>query len=170
MKITVFISVGFLILLFFLTITCQTVNPEERYGFMLDQYLKAWNTGDVDILDDVVAEQFELRMTPHYTAKTGLDSLKHEIRSLRTAYPDFRITINEMVYSEKAVTARWTIRATNTGPGSHPPTGKEIEVTGMSLLHLANGKIQDEWIASNNIVWLNQLGFTLHAPAEMKTE
>ncbi|NOX87146.1 MAG: ester cyclase, partial [Chlorobi bacterium] len=64
-----------------------------------------------------------------------------------------------------AAAARWTITATNTGSGSHPPTGKRIEVPGISIIHFADGKIKDEWIASNNFYWLKQLGFTLVPPS-----
>ncbi len=153
------------VFLFFITaISCQTANPEQRYSGLLMPYLEAWNTGNVQLLDKIVSEKFELRMTPDYKPATGLDSLKKEILFWRTAYPDFHITVNELIFSEMAVTVRWTITATNTGPGSHPPTGRQIDVPGMSLLHIQNGKIMDEWIASNNILWMQQLGFKLLPP------
>ena len=36
----------------------------------------------------------------------------------------------------------------------------------MSILHFKDGKIKDEWIASNNGYWLTQLGFELKSPFE----
>jgi predicted ester cyclase len=62
------------------------------------------------------------------------------------------------------IAALWTITATNTDPGSHPLTGKHVEVMGMSIIHFENGKIKDEWIASNDGYWLQQLGFKLAPP------
>ena len=74
---------------------------------------------------------------------------------------DFHITADELIYAPNAVTARWTIQATNSGPGSHPPTGKTVVVPGISIIHVSDGKITDEWIASNNLYWAEQLGYTL---------
>jgi hypothetical protein len=35
----------------------------------------------------------------------------------------------------------------------------------VSIVHFTDGKIKDEWIASNNYYCLQQLGFTLVAPS-----
>ncbi|MEK6756482.1 MAG: ester cyclase [Bacteroidota bacterium] len=86
----------------------------------------------------------------------------------RTAYPDFTITLDEVIYAKDKVAVRWTIHATNTGPGSHPPTGKAVSVPGMSILHVASGKIVDEWIASNDLYWMQQLGFEIVPPKSSK--
>ena len=68
------------------------------------------------------------------------------------------------IHSRNKAAAKWTIEATNTGQGWHPPTGKHVEVIGISILHFADGKIKDEWIASNNLYWLQQLGYKLESP------
>jgi steroid delta-isomerase-like uncharacterized protein len=158
--------VGFLISLsvIVVTINCSNINPEDRYKKIIDQYLEAWNTGNVELLDKAATNDFELRMTPRFKPVKGLDSLKFEIKYWRTAYPDFHINIDEIIYALDAVTVRWTITGTNSGPGSMPPTGRTIDVPGLSLLHIKDRKITDEWIASNNMLWLEQLGFRLVAP------
>ena len=69
-----------------------------------------------------------------------------------------------MIYSDNSAVARWTITATNTGTGLHPPTGKHVEVMGMSIVHFVDNKLKDEWIANNNIDWLMQLGYKLTPP------
>jgi steroid delta-isomerase-like uncharacterized protein len=160
------LGVGILLLLsiIFLNFNCWHVNPEERYKKIMDQYLEAWNTGNVDLLDKVVTTDFQLRMTPRYKPVKGLDSLKYEIKNLRTTYPDFHINVHEIIYALHAVTVRWTITATNSGPGRMPPTGKAVDVPGMSILHIKDSKITDEWIAGNNLLWMEQLGFQLLAP------
>lgn len=68
------------------------------------------------------------------------------------------------VFDSDKVAGLWTITASNTGPGTHPPTGKHIKVMGMSIIHFEQGKIRDEWIASNNLFWMTQLGFILIPP------
>jgi hypothetical protein len=57
--------------------------------------------------------------------------------------------------------------ATNTGPGWVQANHKIIRGKGISFIHLKNGKIKDEWLANNNLLWMTQLGFTFVPP---KTE
>ncbi len=166
MKKLLSLGICFIICITILNFSCRQVNPEARNKPLVDQYLAAWNTGNVDLLDKVAAAGFELRMTPRYQPVKGLDSLKYEIKYWRTAYPDFHIRIDEIVFASNAVTVRWTITGTNSGPGSMPPTGKTVDVPGMSLLHIQNGKITDEWIASNNLLWLKQLGLEIVPPTQ----
>ena len=151
-----------------MTASCTQQPPSERLKPLVDRYVRAWNTGDFTGLEEVVSSQFELRMTPRFDPVRSLDSLKSAIRYWRTAYPDFTITVDEVLYTTNAVTARWTIRATSTGPGVHPPTGKTVIVPGMSIIHVAAGKIVDEWISANDLYWLQQLGFTLSPPGTGK--
>ena len=82
--------------------------------------------------------------------------------------PQVLITVDDEIYSKNKAAIIWTIKATNTGPGIYPPTGKKINVQGMSIYHFTNGKIFDEWIAGNNLLWYQQLGFTLTPPVAMK--
>lgn len=136
----------------------------SQFEIQIDKYVEYWNTGQFDGINDLLCEDFELRMTPQFESEKGIDTFMESITNWRKAYPDFHITIDELIFSNEAVAGRWTIKATNTGSGSHPPTGKRIEVSGISIFHFVDGKIKDEWIASNNYYWLKQLGFTLVAP------
>ena len=147
--------------------SCSREQKDTSTGFKLkiDKYGEYWNTGRFDGINDLLSEDFELRMTPQFESEKGIDTFMENVTNLRKAYPDFHLTIEEVFYSNNAAAARWTITATNKGPGSHPPTGKRIEVPGISIIHFTDGKIKDEWIASNNYYWLQQLGFTIVAPS-----
>ena len=131
---------------------------------LVEKYIEYWNTGKFDGIENILSENFELRMTPQFKPEKGIEAFKESVLYWRTAYPDFLITIDEIIYTNDAAAGRWTITATNTGEGSHPPTGKSVNVPGMSIIHFTDGKIKDEWIASNNYYWLQQLGYTLAAP------
>ena len=146
--------------------SCSTndADYQSQYSIMINQYISYWNSGKFENIDQLLCDDFELRMTPRFEPEQGIASFKNSVTFWRNAYPDFHITIDEAVYSKNAATLRWRITATNTGPGSHPPTGNRIDVPGISLFHFEEGKIKDEWIASNNYLWLQQLGFTLEAP------
>jgi steroid delta-isomerase-like uncharacterized protein len=159
---------GLLLGLSLFATSCKQQDPSEQLKPIVEQYLRAWNTGDFNGLENVVSSQFELRMSPRFDPVRGLDSLKRAITSWRTGYPDFTITVNEVLYSTDAVASRWTIHATNSGPGLMPPTGKSLVVPGMSIIHFSAGKITAEWISGNDLAWVQQLGFTLTPPGPGK--
>lgn len=164
-KYYVIVSVGITLLL-----NCTPVDPVKNYQPLLDQYLRYWNSGQFKNIEAVLHPEFELRMTPVYEPEKGIDRFKEGVLFWRKAYPDFKVLVDEFIWSENAVTIRWTITASNTGEGMHPPTGKSVKVPGMSIIHFRDGKISDEWIASNNGYWMKQLGFTLIPPAEIQIQ
>jgi hypothetical protein len=73
--------------------------------------------------------------------------------------------INETVYGKDKVALIWTVTGTNKRPGEIPPTGRTIKGNGISVIHFKDGKIKDEWLGNNNLLWLMQPGFTVVPPA-----
>ena len=160
--VAVFILLGLVI-----TFGCQQPDPVQeataRLQPIVNAYVEVWNTGNVDTLDDIITPEF-VRHAPTGMV-VGLDSLKNAIATTRTAFPDFNVTIDEAIYiGDKSVT-RWTLKGTNTGPGTYPPTGKPITGTGISITRYENGKVAEEWAEFNRLTTMQQLGFTIIPPA-----
>jgi predicted ester cyclase len=83
---------------------------------------------------------------------------------LRTAFPDYRITIDEQLAEADMVATVWTGTGTHQGEwaspiGPVPPTGKAVTWTGTTTLRIAEGKIA-EVIGTNwdHLGILQQLG------------
>ena len=160
-----FTSAFLLLLITLAFVTCQKKDYSTEYNPIIDKYLGAWNEGNVDILDEITTLDFELRINPDFEAKNSRDLLKESIINTRTAYPDFLVTVdNRLFVSDTAVVIRWTITGTNTGVGSHPPTGKRANSNGFSVIFFADGKLTGEWIAYSDLTWVKQLGFTITPP------
>ena len=158
-----------ILVLFFLSLTilnCKNPNPSTTFNPIIEKYVELWNTGNFDEIEMILHPDFELRMTPKYKAESGIQTFKENVLKWREAYPDFHIEIHEIIFDKDIAAARWTITATNTGQGLHAPTGKHVEVMGMSIVHFVANKIKDEWIASNNLDWLQQLGYKIVQPSE----
>jgi hypothetical protein len=157
---------SFLLLLITLAfVTCQKKDYSTEINPILDKYLKAWNEGDLEILDEITTLDFELRINPDFEAKNSRDLLKENISNTRMAYPDFLVTVDDRLFvSDTAIVIRWTITGTNTGVGSHPPTGQRAYSNGFSIIFFAEGKLTGEWIAYSDLTWVKQLGFTMTPP------
>ncbi len=143
---------------------CTESNHSEKYNPILEKYVEYWNTSEFTGIEEIIHPDFEMRSTPEFKPEKGVDNFKEHVIKLRTAYPDFHMDIKELIFDSDKVAGLWTISATNTGAGMHPPTGKHIEVIGMSIIHFEEGKIRDEWVAGNSLFWMTQLGFELIPP------
>jgi steroid delta-isomerase-like uncharacterized protein len=65
---------------------------------------------------------------------------------LMTALSDLRITVHDTIAEHDRICVRWSCVAKHTGDGlGIPPTGKAINVTGISLLRVADGRLVEAW-------------------------
>jgi len=147
-------------------ISCQQEDPSVKLKPLVDKYVEIWNTGNLEGIEKVIHPDFELRMAPKFEPEKGIDKFEESVKKWRAIYPDFHITVHEVVYGTNKAAARWTITATHTGEGWGPPTGKHVNVMGISIIHFKDGKVKDEWIAGNNLYWMQQLGYKLVPPSE----
>ena len=143
----------------------QQQDHSEELKPIVERGIEVWNTGNLDAVDELWAPNV-VRSANQLPEVEGIDGYKDVITSFRTAYPDSKLTIDEEVYSKNKVILRWTYTGTNTGEGEMPPTGKQIEIWGISILHFDNGKITREYVAFDNQPLLEQLGFTMNPPSE----
>ena len=90
----------------------------------------------------------------------GLEEGKQFLSTYLSAFPDLHFTVEDVIAEgEKAVT-RWTIRGTHEGEVEEfgPPTGKHIELEGITIHRVEDGKIVEEWERYDNLGVMQQLG------------
>lgn len=148
---------------------CQQPKPDPSVELkpLIDKYVEIWNNGNVDELSSIFDPGF-LRNQNNLPEVKGIEALKNLIIANRTAYPDMKITADNMVYGENMAAGRWIFTGTNTGPGEMPPTGKAVNFWGISIFHFANGKITTELVANDNQILMEQLGFKMMPMEEEK--
>ncbi|HVO78987.1 MAG TPA: ester cyclase [Candidatus Bathyarchaeia archaeon] len=77
----------------------------------------------------------------------------------RTAMPDMRVKVNEVVAERDLVSVFWTATGTNTHEGmGFPASGKRITVNGMTLFRFRDGKIVEEWSVFDMLSAMRQAG------------
>lgn len=105
-----------------------------------------WSTGDVDVLDDLVTEDYALQ-----GGSGGLEDLKSAIRDTRASLPDVTVTLSDVIVEGDRVAYRWTM--TGTPEGEHEgisSTGKPMTYTGITLLRLVDGKVAEDQFESSS--------------------
>ena len=69
---------------------------------------------------------------------------------LITAFPDFRITVDEVISQGESAAVRWTVDATHKGAGlGLEPSGQVVRFRGMTWVHIQDGKIIEGWDSWN---------------------
>ncbi|MBI5105685.1 MAG: ester cyclase [Solirubrobacterales bacterium] len=90
---------------------------------------------------------------------------------LHGAFPDFAMTVEDVVAQDDRAAVRWRLRATFAGPGQFngfEPTGAPLDITGVDIVRVADGRIAEleAWVDGMTVA--RQLG--LLPPAGSKQE
>lgn len=102
------------------------------------------NEKDVDAYLEVLHEDFV-----NHSAPPGIPNDRHGYRKILSmyvnAFPDFEITVEDVVAEDNAAMTRWTARGTHQGEFMDiPPTGKTAEMTGLTFNRVADGKVIEQ--------------------------
>jgi predicted ester cyclase len=90
-------------------------------------------------------------------------SVQQLITMLHTAFPDFRVTIEDQIAEGDKVVTRFTARGTHQGVWHSPlgpiePTGKQFDHEGIRIFRIANGQLVETWGGADTLRQLQQLG------------
>jgi steroid delta-isomerase-like uncharacterized protein len=120
---------------------------------------RSWEApNNPDIVDEVYAPDLVWH-EPDQEIR-GPEEAKKFIATYKTAFPDLNVTVEDAIAEGDKVSTRWTIRGTHQGEIEEfgPPTGKQIELKGISISRIEGGKIVEEWNSYDNLGVMQQLG------------
>ena len=112
-------------------------------------------------LDELHIDNYIEHLIPSAPDVMGLDAFRQLVAHTRTAYPDFHITIHELVPDSDKMAVRWTWTGTHSAQTpihSIPPTGKFVTINGFHFFHMQNGKLSEGWQFTDGLGLLQQLG------------
>jgi predicted ester cyclase len=77
----------------------------------------------------------------------------------RSAFPDLNISLDELVAEGDKVAARSTMRGTHRGAiFGIEPSGKAVEVPGLTMVTIRDGRLQESWVKNDVMALMSQLG------------
>ena len=111
--------------------------------------------GNFEALDAIVSPDYVL----HPEDIRGVEGLREMVEAYRSAIADLRITIDQQFTEGDHVATRYTIRGTHTGDlMGAPPTGRDVEFTGITISRCRDGRIAEEWELVDTVGLLRQVG------------
>lgn len=130
----------------------------EENKDIVRRYQEAYNTNQLDALDEVVAVNV---ITPKIMpgVPSGLEGAKAVHRTSLIGMPDFHTEIDDLIAEGDKVVARVTMTGTHTGNfWGFPATGKAVKFTGIYIARIKDGKIVEHWGEEDGVSLLQQLG------------
>ena len=118
-----------------------------------------WNGGDFAAVDALVTRDVLIHGSLAGNDIHGPEGIRQFYGALRGAFPDIHFTIDDQVAEGDLVVTRWTARATHKGAFQGiPPTGKQINLAGIDIDRIVNGKVVECWPVADELGLLQQLG------------
>jgi steroid delta-isomerase-like uncharacterized protein len=131
---------------------------DEDAAALVKEYIDTvWNRGDVEALHRLTAPDFRY----YLGGQPGRDhsEMAEFLSQTRTAFPDWRAVISAIISEGDHVAVRWSGRVTHAGDfHGIPATGKQIDVSGINMYQVTEGKLAAEWEQMDSIGILRQLG------------
>lgn len=138
----------------------------KNEAIMQNFYDQVMNTQNLSMIDSFIADDFvdQQMPSPYSKDKTGLKSFFTEYF---TAYPDINIKTNFMKSWGDTVMAHVTITGTNNGAFmGMPATNKQINVEGVDIVVIKDGKATHHWGYQEDMKMMEQLGLMGGPPAD----
>ena len=119
---------------------------------------EGFNQGNLDLVDDAFDPAF-VNHDPDLGTTPDREGLKQFIGLTRGAFPDLRITIEDLVAEGDKAVARMTLTGTHTGElMGIQATGKQVTVSVISIIRSAGGKAVERWSITDRLSMMQQLG------------
>jgi steroid delta-isomerase-like uncharacterized protein len=117
-----------------------------------------WGKGDLKAIDEVFAPDYVDHFPfPGFTPDR--EGLKKSISTFRSAVPDMRTRVEDVITEGDKVVARWSSTGTHKGElMGIPPTNKKVTMSGITICRIAKGKIVEEWSQADFAGMMQQLG------------
>ena len=136
----------------------------EENKALVRRWWEETDKGNNAIVDELCAPDYIDHSPPLPGMGPGRGGVHNANAALRAAFPDTVHIIEELIAEGDKVVTRLRGRATFTGEVlGIPPTGNVVEITGISIHRIADGKLVEHWANADQLGLMQQLG-ALPAP------
>jgi len=133
--------------------------PSDNRAIILRLYEEAWNKRKMEVIKELISPSHALQAPNLSGSAVGPEAYQGQILRFLGGFPDLRFTIEDTIAEKDKVVACWTFSGTHKGDFMGvPPTSRKVSVEGMTIHHLADGKIMDSYTNWDALGMMKQLG------------
>lgn len=118
---------------------------QDNKALALRPHEEIFNQGKLDLVDQIFAPDFTWHSpgVPPDLPR-GPEGLRHFVMTLRSAFPDLYLTVEDSIAEGDRVVNRWVFHGTHKGEfAGILPTGKQVSLTGIDIWRISDGKIAE---------------------------
>jgi steroid delta-isomerase-like uncharacterized protein len=131
--------------------------PEDAKS-LVRQFYDAVGAGNFSVIDELVADDFvDREVFPGLEANR--EGVKQFFAMVRSAFPDLRMEVREMLADDDLVAVR--VIATGTHEGEFmgmSSSGRRIEVQVFDIFRIRDGQVTEHWGLMDAMTMMQQLG------------
>lgn len=144
------------------------MSTEENKSLVARYVDQILNRGNMKVADELLAPDYKRYVSATAVPMT-VDVQRQRLTGIRAAFPDWHLTVEDMIAEGDRVAFRATIRGTHNGVfQSIAPTGKEVTVSALDIVRIENGRFVEHWGGPDLFNLLQQLGAVVAPGAELK--
>jgi predicted ester cyclase len=127
---------------------------------------EVFNQGNISLVDGSFAPDFVEHEELPPGIPPGPEAVKQLPTIFRSAFPDFKVTVDDVIAEGDKVVVRSTWSGTHNGDFMGiPPTGQSVSFGVIDIMRIAGGKFVEHWGQMDNMGMMQQLG-VIPAPGE----
>lgn len=133
------------------------MSSEANKALVRRLYEDVINGGKADILDDLAAPDY-VEHSPFPGQRDGIAGLKDRLATLGAGLaPEYRL--RHVIGEGDLVAAHWTMTGKHQGQlMGIPPTNRAVEMSGIDIYQVRDGKLAEHWHVVETLEMLQQLG------------
>ena len=140
----------------------KQIREKQQLEANLEMYERVWhNAINNDDWTDVNEDNFDKNVTLVLQPENvvGVQGVKDYYKNYVTGFSDRSFTIVDLIGQGDKIVKHWNFKGTHTGNFfGIPPTGRKLDLSGVTLVKMKDGKIVQEHDIFDNLSFLKQLG------------
>jgi predicted ester cyclase len=132
------------------------VSGADNKAIVLRLIEEVMSNGNLAAADELVDPNFVLHLPGSQEPLGGVEGLKRVAESLRAGFPGLRMSVEDVICEGDKVAVRITQQGTHTV--SMRPKIRQVNVAAIAIFRVVEGKIVEEWLSSDRLGLLQQIG------------
>jgi steroid delta-isomerase-like uncharacterized protein len=132
---------------------------EEDNKAVIRRWIEAYNNRDMQAEADVLDPGFVAHVPAAPGPLEGLEAWRKFTAPFVEAFPDLRLTVEDILSEGDKVAARVVFHGTHRGEFQGiAPTGKEVAFSSIEVNRVVGGKVEEHWVELDLLGLMQQLG------------
>jgi steroid delta-isomerase-like uncharacterized protein len=131
---------------------------EDENKAVVRRWIEAYNDRDMQAEAAARAPGYVAHV-PGAPGPLDSEAWTHFIMGFAEAFPDLRLTVEDILSEGDMVVARMTFHGTHRGEFQGiPPTDKQVTFSGIEVDRMVGGKVEEHWVELDLLGLMQQLG------------